>query len=399
MAWQVKISDSATVKDTIKLIIETINGYYDSPSVLRVGRPIADSTNSKRTFIKGVFDYICKNIIYERDSPGHETVTTPGRLLKDGRGDCKKFSVFIGCLFKKAGIPFLLKVVSYDGNTWSHIYVVVPLSRNQYITVDPVNYCQFNQEVQHKRARLYNLKGKEMELSLLGHPNSKNPISSLNANLNQISGANDCSCGLGAIVKLGPTRWKARARRRPGLFLPVAFVSNRTYQERGLAIGSDKAREAKANKVFAWVAKNTRSKFLTNSTRVPGTQTANAEIWSAISAGLKEHYNGITITQHVINGIRQVKASKTSRQGMGSALLAVSTIVAGIVKGLALIWTFFGKIFGGRGEPNKDMIPTTEDIEAIFDVKIDQEEKPEPQSTGAGLPTIAIALTALTLIQ
>jgi hypothetical protein len=169
MSWQVKISENATVQDTVNLIRQTVNKYADSQVVKNLVKKLQAESTTKENFLENLFSFACKHVSYLRDETGHEKVYTPERLLREGRGDCKKFSTLIGATLKKAGFNPILKIVSYDGKTWAHIYIIVPLGDGRaYITLDPVNKCMYNKEVNHRKAWLHSLKGENMELSLLG---------------------------------------------------------------------------------------------------------------------------------------------------------------------------------------------------------------------------------------
>ena len=169
MAWQVKISDNATVTDTVNLIRKTVLEYAHSPVVTRLVAKLKRESQTDEQFFKKLFSFACRNVEYKRDEPGHEKVTTPERLLRDGVGDCKKFTTLIGAALVNAGYKPILKIVSYNNQTWAHIYIIVPVKgERKYIVLDPVNKCQYDKEVNHKKSWIHNLNGENMELSLLG---------------------------------------------------------------------------------------------------------------------------------------------------------------------------------------------------------------------------------------
>jgi hypothetical protein len=169
MAWQVKISDNATVTDTVNLIRKTVLEYAHSPVVTRLVAKLKKESQTDEQFFKKLFSFACRNVEYKRDEPGHEKVTTPERLLRDGVGDCKKFTTLIGAALVNAGYKPILKIVSYNNKTWAHIYIIVPVKgERKYIVLDPVNKCQYDKEVNHKKSWIHNLNGENMELSLLG---------------------------------------------------------------------------------------------------------------------------------------------------------------------------------------------------------------------------------------
>lgn len=140
---------------TIDLIIKTINSEAINPVVINWAKIIGAGKLTTAEFCKRLFYVACANVQYLRDPAGHEIIFTPSLLMKVGRGDCKKFTVFIGSVLKAAGIPCIIKVVSYDGKSWAHVYIIVPLdnTNKNYITMDPVNHCKFNSEVNYSKAQ------------------------------------------------------------------------------------------------------------------------------------------------------------------------------------------------------------------------------------------------------
>ena len=157
MAFQLDITDNATTQDTVDTIIKVINktakeGF--APELAKALNPEGD----KEAYIKRLFEFICDKVNYLEDPKGWEKVVTPAKLFLDAVGDCKKMTTAIAATLKAAGIEPLLKVVSYDGNNWKHIYVIAKVN-NKYYTLDPVNKKTFDSEVKHKLAAVYNLAG------------------------------------------------------------------------------------------------------------------------------------------------------------------------------------------------------------------------------------------------
>jgi len=208
MAFEKLISDKAGTQEVIDLIIATINEHQHSKFVQDFTRILEPDKTSD--FLKRLFDAVCHYVKYERDPIGHERVKTPKRLFVDAfkgieGGDCKKMSTAIASVLKAAGIEPLLKVISYDGINWEHIYVIVTkgqttdphtLEFNGYYILDPVNDCKFNSEIPHAKAVVYNLKGDMNKLSILGNntPTNNgvrsalyNGIEGVNQNIDNVS--------------------------------------------------------------------------------------------------------------------------------------------------------------------------------------------------------------------
>ena len=164
--WHYLVKKNATVFDTIGLIITFARKFPFQDSVTKAIR--ASHSSDKITFLRKLFDYVCRNTRYLKDTIGKEKIYTPDRSMREGHIgiDCKKYATFLGAALHRVGIKHYYKVISYDGSSYEHIYVIVPLKTDGYITLDPVNDCKFNQELQHKKAMLYDINGKPVELEL-----------------------------------------------------------------------------------------------------------------------------------------------------------------------------------------------------------------------------------------
>jgi len=166
MAWHSLVKKNATVYDTIGLIIDFARKYPNQRTVTEAIR--VNDTPRDYEFLQNLFRWVCANVIYLQDKYGKELVYTPDRLMREGKGDCKKMSTFIGAVLNRKGINHYYKVISYDEIGYEHIYVIVPKKGGGYITMDTVNNCQFNKEIPHKKAMVYDINGKRVELHAMG---------------------------------------------------------------------------------------------------------------------------------------------------------------------------------------------------------------------------------------
>lgn len=162
------IGENVSALVTVKTIIKTVNTYANSEYIKKVVQILDKGNPNNLEFLKRLFDTCCINVKYQRDPEGHEIIFTPKLLIEVGKGDCKKFTTFILSVLKCKGIEAFAKVVSYDGSSWEHIFVIVPIDdKNKlvnYITLDPVNHCKFNKEVDHKKAQVFYLNGTNSEI-------------------------------------------------------------------------------------------------------------------------------------------------------------------------------------------------------------------------------------------
>ncbi|MBO7736068.1 MAG: hypothetical protein J6S67_26090 [Methanobrevibacter sp.] len=85
-----------------------------------------------------VFDSLIDNVVYSADF-FNQYIKTPARLLYDGVGDCKSFSVYLmSCLWALGADEVTLRCVSFnDLKIYSHVYCIARKGAETY-TLDAV---------------------------------------------------------------------------------------------------------------------------------------------------------------------------------------------------------------------------------------------------------------------
>ena len=117
-------------------------------SLLRI---VADCDNENIAY--NIFVWISENIRYKKDPDGQQWVKTPARLIFDGCGDCKSYSILICSVLTILGVKNKFRFVSYDGTTnYSHVYPIAIIDGEE-IPVDVVAWQQkgveFGNEVEY----------------------------------------------------------------------------------------------------------------------------------------------------------------------------------------------------------------------------------------------------------
>lgn len=89
-----------------------------------------------------IWNFLFTHIKYKEDDEGKEQLRTPALswAVRTSRGiDCDDFSLFAGCLLYNLKIPEYIRIARYSGkNYFQHVYPVIPLKDNKYITLDAV---------------------------------------------------------------------------------------------------------------------------------------------------------------------------------------------------------------------------------------------------------------------
>ncbi len=98
---------------------------------------------------QNIWEFLIKNIRYVPDVDSQK-IKTPARLLHDGFGDCKSYSLFTAVVLRWLGIPHFFRFASYTPEKEAtHVYVVA----GGNIIIDAVSYPQhrtpFNTEIKY----------------------------------------------------------------------------------------------------------------------------------------------------------------------------------------------------------------------------------------------------------
>lgn len=106
-----------------------------------------------------IFGYMVENTRYMLDPDGVQMIKSPARLLKDGCGDCKSYTMFIASCLHCAGIPCKVRFVSFDGgDQYTHVY---PVAVDEYGREIPMDACELDSDgvtVLYNYARPYKRK-------------------------------------------------------------------------------------------------------------------------------------------------------------------------------------------------------------------------------------------------
>jgi len=116
------INDEADIPDIIQVILQA--DRLGSSEVKKLAAHPLFNTGDVYDDLYSVWAYVNNNITYVADTPGAEKIKTPARLWEMKVGDCKSFSVFIGCMLQNMGIKYSYRFTGYEADQISHIYVV-----------------------------------------------------------------------------------------------------------------------------------------------------------------------------------------------------------------------------------------------------------------------------------
>lgn len=150
-----------TTEDIIREVFATFNDEW------RQCAEIAPTLRGATEYdtCRNIFDYILQNVEYIEDPSGEQNVKTPGRLKRDGFGDCKSMAIMAASCCKCLGIPCVFRFVAFGTKNVTHVYVVTASG----IIIDPVervdgkprfNYAgQYTKKIDMETTTIYRLSG------------------------------------------------------------------------------------------------------------------------------------------------------------------------------------------------------------------------------------------------
>jgi hypothetical protein len=92
-----------------------------------------------KALLYDVWRFLRHYVSYKADD-GHQKIKSPAQLIKDGVGDCKSYSVFIGSVLRNLSISYVYRYADYDqDNDVNHVYIVAYPPGSAPIIVDAVH--------------------------------------------------------------------------------------------------------------------------------------------------------------------------------------------------------------------------------------------------------------------
>lgn len=147
----VQHNEKMIVRDAkTKGIIYTLElAFPEAVSLTKNIAPLFKRKTDKET-VFAVWNFLRKQIIYERDAPGRQDIRKPNRFLWEnvfgtGGGDCKSFSLFSAAVLYNLGFHVAFRYAMYtQARSFSHVYCIAKKNNQEFIC-DGV-YSKFNQQ-------------------------------------------------------------------------------------------------------------------------------------------------------------------------------------------------------------------------------------------------------------
>jgi len=91
-----------------------------------VSTQIGDASRDFSSWLKLLANFAFYNAYFEPDPPTRQIIRTPAATLRDKAANCVDYTVLIGAVAKRAGLPVTVRIVQLPGqNSYGHVYPVV----------------------------------------------------------------------------------------------------------------------------------------------------------------------------------------------------------------------------------------------------------------------------------
>ena len=109
-----------------------------------------------RETCRNIWSYLIEKVDYRADAETGlgEMIRTPARLIHDGTGDCKSYSLFTAVVLRYLGIKHFFRFVSYSSRPEAtHVYIIALDEQENEICIDAVAYemkkIDFDNEIKY----------------------------------------------------------------------------------------------------------------------------------------------------------------------------------------------------------------------------------------------------------
>ena len=152
------ISDDHTTRQIMQLLLSQDGKYCDQVKEFTDGMQGMDSYDACKT----IWTSLKRDVKYVPDDESMQNLKSPARLVYDGFGDCKSYSLAIACCLRNLGIPYAYRFVSFTNDrTPTHVYVVAyPGTKDECIIDCVLSNFDYEKPYRHKI-------DKKMALSML----------------------------------------------------------------------------------------------------------------------------------------------------------------------------------------------------------------------------------------
>jgi len=153
------------VTDTVELMEKVVWKYLDDTRRIA---PLLQRSSTIET-CRAIWDFVRSYIQYKLDKKGLEQLRRPARTWAERQTgvDCDCMSIFISSILVNLKIPHSFRITKYNGDSWQHVYVIVPLADSNKICAIDAVISEFNYEKHYTDKMDYTMNLKGIDVAVL----------------------------------------------------------------------------------------------------------------------------------------------------------------------------------------------------------------------------------------
>jgi hypothetical protein len=182
------IIEDGEVTDTVELMEKVVWKYLDDTKRIA---PLLRRSTTEAT-CRAIWEFVYGYIQYKLDKRGLEQLRRPARSWAERNTgvDCDCMSIFVSSILTNLQIPHKFRITMYSGDSWQHVYVLVPLGdENNYCVIDGV-VSEFNYEKKYTKKMDFTMSLNGINVAVLSGVSSNDHYNAVMANSLTGLGAN-----------------------------------------------------------------------------------------------------------------------------------------------------------------------------------------------------------------
>ena len=174
------IIEDGEVTDTVELMEKVVWKYLDDTKRIA---PLLRRSTTEAT-CQAIWEFVYGYIQYKLDKRGLEQLRRPARSWAERNTgvDCDCMSIFVSSILTNLQIPHKFRITMYSGDSWQHVYVIVPLGdENNYCVIDGV-VSEFNYEKKFTKKMDFTMSLNGINVAVLSGVSSNDHYNAVMAN-------------------------------------------------------------------------------------------------------------------------------------------------------------------------------------------------------------------------
>jgi transglutaminase-like putative cysteine protease len=112
------------VQQTMAQLIRQL--AVNDTATINAANVIGEDSRDFKDYLQKLANFAYFNAYFVPDPPTRQLIRTPRATLRDQRANCVDYTILIGAIAKRAGLPVVVRIVQLPGqSSYGHVYPVI----------------------------------------------------------------------------------------------------------------------------------------------------------------------------------------------------------------------------------------------------------------------------------